>query len=481
MLKIKFKFPKNMNIQSRSKSILATPNLEANTARSYVGSTFSNAKSVVPVMPITAREPIITRDYSKSAIPTRGFLLIGLFYIGKSKGIELDKEKQHVKDLSELISKIDNLAEELRAKKKIIAELEGEKSHLLNFKEQYMVMKTDSEKSRADFRKSEQENEKLKQELSQISQKRQNELEKLKKHIEDMENRFNNEKEAHKNEENRLRETILNIEQKNKSLVDALNEAHMEKERFESINSEQIIGYQNTKKKLFETIENSKKKEELQNQEISSLRKTIEDIELLKKDLEKKLEAYMKEANYFKESFDNEKIKSTDLENKLQNTEKELFAEIEKNKEISKENEGIKTENTKSQDLLLKQTKLINMMRETVKDDKIIIARQEDDLAHLTDLVNELKREKNDLLKRLDNESMRASEYKRNTDDLEVQKHELEQQVRELREEAIRLNSEIAAFSNAKQELTNARMKELDLLSKAISNAYGEQNSISNK
>ena len=84
-------------------------------------------------------------------------------------------------------------------------------------------------------------------------------------------------------------------------------------------------------------------------------------------------------------------------------------------------------------------------------------------------------KEKDGLLRELDNERKRSQELDRAVQELSDNRANQEEQMKQLNEELERLNAEVQAFSSAKQELSGARLKEMDLLSKAITNAYDDK------
>ena len=88
------------------------------------------------------------------------------------KGLELDYEKRHVKDLGKLMEKIDSLSEELRVKKKILAEIEQERNQLLPFKEKYTVLKLNYDKDKLEIKRLNSECEKIKEELNEITNRK---------------------------------------------------------------------------------------------------------------------------------------------------------------------------------------------------------------------------------------------------------------------------------------------------------------------
>ncbi len=90
----------------------------------------------------------------------------------------------------------------------------------------------------------------------------------------------------------------------------------------------------------------------------------------------------------------------------------------------------------------------------------------------MQDLIVDSDKAKDQLLKELETEKKKSGELEQATRELQRDKESLQEQVTLLSEEQVRLNGEIREFSSAKQELSDERMKEMDLLSKALTSAY---------
>ena len=391
----------------------------------------------------------------------------------RPKRLELDYERQHVKDLGNMMTKIDNLGEELRAKKKLIAELETEREQLLPYKEQYLIMKTNYEKEKMEIKRLNLECEKIKHELNEVTKKKYSELEKMKRNVGDLEQRVMTEKTARKTDEERMYEIIENLTNKNKMLINSLNEEKLEREKLVKKVNDQTNQYKLNRQKFEETIDDAKKREIELNSIIDKARESIKDIEMENNELRKNLNICIDEREQLKNLLENEKRENERILEKLATKHKEcegLYTEREGTKNNC---ESFRKDLNNANAVIEKQSKIISMMRSTVNDDKRIIKSQEDDNGQLQAQLIELKRSHEELFGKLEKENDISTQLKKRVEELEGIKCEMEIQIRDMKEEQIRLNSELSAFSNARQELANARIKEIDLLNKAVANAYG--------
>lgn len=181
--------------------------------------------------------------------------------VGGKLRLELDQEKLYVKELEQIMNKVDCLSEELRGKRRVIAELEGQNARLANYKEQYGEIRMECDKLRAANKELAANLDRAKEELADMKTKRQLETAKYKKSFGELETLLARQKETQTVDEAKLLEESKALETKLKSVLDTLGELKLDKERNERYYQEQIDMLKESKKKLYASLEDAKQRE----------------------------------------------------------------------------------------------------------------------------------------------------------------------------------------------------------------------------
>ena len=142
---------------------------------------------------------------------------------------ELDQDKQSMKELEHIISKVDALSEELKTKRKQIAELENNRAQLVAIKSQFVNTNRDKENLIKENERLKNEIDEIKKELYEIKAKRQNEIEKYKRSFDDMDKLVEKERETHKHEEDNLKNNIKKLNEEIERLKDIIKNLQQEK------------------------------------------------------------------------------------------------------------------------------------------------------------------------------------------------------------------------------------------------------------
>eukprot|EP00826_Nyctotherus_ovalis_P024909 TRINITY_DN19222_c0_g1_i2.p1 TRINITY_DN19222_c0_g1~~TRINITY_DN19222_c0_g1_i2.p1 ORF type:complete len:340 (-),score=116.65 TRINITY_DN19222_c0_g1_i2:517-1386(-) len=219
--------------------------------------------------------------------------------------LELDKEERSIMDLGKLISKADRMSEEVRVQRNTIRELEEENAKLVGCKEKVKQLKNE-----CDFLA--KENSKLQQELSitqshirEIEEGHQTELEKLKHSFDEMDELLQHEKNSHKKEEEKLRDTISQLNSKlNEVYVDIEN-----KGRSERMRNEKIDELKESNKKLKENLGSYKKRETNNKALLAKSKETIKELQLKNRELTDVIESTSLEKAQLQALLEHEKEK----------------------------------------------------------------------------------------------------------------------------------------------------------------------------
>ncbi len=214
-----------------------------------------------------------------------------------------------MRELEGLLRKNDALSEELRGKKKALAELDGDRARLLEYKENYGRAKVDCDKFKAECSRLEGELEKAKRGASETGKKRLTELDRAKKSCEELESKLRQERESRVQTEEGLNQTVASLERKLRAATDALSESASERENVEKMYAERAAAHQAGKKKLHEALETLKQKEAESARTVEEGRNAARELAARNADLQRKCEAYVKESAYFKDCFQSEKAK----------------------------------------------------------------------------------------------------------------------------------------------------------------------------
>ena len=251
-------------------------------------SRFNEFSETAQIVNQTSLGPMNFRDFISKHSPNKPFSSRLLF--------ELDEEKKSVISLGNLLTKTDEMGEEIRHLKKVIVNLEEEKTQLLRYKNQ-------AYKSKSEYNSLERENDKLKkeieiarEEITEMDNNRKLEMEKLKKSFDEMDELLIKEKEEHKTEEEELLGRIAQLESK-------LEIAELKiKEMTDDLNK--LNQLKDDAKKLKEKLDLCKKREN-DNNEIYN--KTNRDLKVNNDKLEKTVENLIIENNKLKVLLEDEK------------------------------------------------------------------------------------------------------------------------------------------------------------------------------
>lgn len=399
--------------------------------------------------------------------------------VGSKLKLELDYEKKSVKELEHLISKMDSLSEELRIKKKIIAELESDKARLMAYKDQYMQIKTENENFKDEKKGLIDELASIKEELLELKNRNQQDSENGKQTIEELSNILNKERETHKIEEGKLHGTIKTFESKIKALSNALNEAKKEKDRNQAFYQEQLEVQKESKKSMSTEIEKAKQKEIEYEKNNNSNMDKIEGLRAEKKNLEKKIEMLFGELQTQKENSDTineEREKSASLVEKCSKMQERMEKSEEALELINNKYMESKEELEKFHEIIQKQDKTIKLLKDNMLEDKETIKRLEDDIFEQNEKRNVVFKDREGLLTELDYEKKKVQELEQLVQALNENRNEMENEIAQLSEAKERLQAEIQSFSDERRYLSEARSKDLHLLSKALSSAYTDKN-----
>lgn len=181
--------------------------------------------------------------------------------IGSRLRSELDQDKQSVRELEQIIGKVDSLSEELRLKRKQIADLETERNALLQSRDKMLEIARERDMILAENRRLETQMGQLRAELSELKQRRQIENEKCKRSFDEMDALVEKEREAHRVQEEALRQANAELVQKVQSLTAALDQAKLEGQKQVETFAEQMDVHQGSRKQLLEAAERAKQRE----------------------------------------------------------------------------------------------------------------------------------------------------------------------------------------------------------------------------
>jgi chromosome segregation ATPase len=190
-------------------------------------------------------------------------------------------------DLSKLISKADKMSEEIRAQRNAIKNLEEENAKLLEYKEKVKQLKSECDYLARENSKLQQEKNMNGNQITEIEEAHQLELEKLKRSFDEMDELLQQEKTIHKKEEEKLLNTINQLNNK-------LNETHMNienKGREERMLMEKVDELKESNKKLKENITSYKKKETNNKSLLAKSKETIKELQLKNRELTEVIES----------------------------------------------------------------------------------------------------------------------------------------------------------------------------------------------
>eukprot|EP00826_Nyctotherus_ovalis_P062479 TRINITY_DN9043_c0_g1_i3.p1 TRINITY_DN9043_c0_g1~~TRINITY_DN9043_c0_g1_i3.p1 ORF type:complete len:441 (+),score=118.01 TRINITY_DN9043_c0_g1_i3:126-1448(+) len=404
-----------------------------------------NARMVTPTKLLSGRE------YTKSAAKfpheyaNESLLLKNM----ERSRMELNDEELCTRNLSDLIKKINKLGDELKKKRQALTSFESERNEWAAEKKRYASMESEYEMLKLEHEKLKYDYEKIASEIQGTRQEQGEELEHLKRIIEQLESKIATSKTAAKREEERIYKLMQELEMRNDSLI---NEIKILKEENKEL-YKKVDGYRDQEQSLTSALEKAKDL-------VSKM--TGERNELLAK-----IEIFGNENSSLQALLSSEKKVSENLFKKLALKHKEcegLYTKTE-----SKTAEQSQSNN----DIVEKQARLIEMLENTIKDDKVIISKQERDNSELHQSLLELREDAKRFIEKVNNEEVYTADLKDQIRVLEISRNEAEAELREMKQENRRLNEEINEFALARQKLTTARMKEIDKLSNVINKSYG--------
>ena len=362
----------------------------------------------------------------------------------RSRMMELNDEVQYNKTFTDLLKKISMLGDELKATKKALNDVEIERN---KYQSKTQFIEKDYERLHEENMKLNDKYKRLNDEFENNIMNYNEEINHMKEIIGQLENKIVIQKSDYDKEEERIYKLKEDHEITNKQLIRELNDIKAENEKL----IEKLLTYQ--------------KNEDEMNAVISELREEFVRLKDSNKDLSIKIEKFANEK-------DNMQILLTSEKEETENLLKKLAIKHKECEELYSRKALIRTESadtTKTDTIIIKQGKLIEMLRNTVNDDKEIIQRQEIEKNRLQ---NELLQLKEEVQKYINNDEPDTENLLNQIKFLQNANRELEMKLEEIKEENTRLNEEINEFAKARQELTNARIKEIDRLSKAINDSY---------
>ena len=328
----------------------------------------------------------------------------------RSRMMELNDEVQYNKTFTDLLTKISMLGDELKVTKKALNDVEIERN---KYQSKTQFIEKDYERLHEENMKLNDKYKRLNDEFENNIMNYNEEINHMKEIIGQLENKIVIQKSDYDKEEERIYKLKEDHEITNKQLIKELNDIKAENEKL----IEKLLTYQ--------------KNEDEMNAVISELREEFVRLKDSNKDLSIKIEKFANEK-------DNMQILLTSEKEETENLLKKLAIKHKECEELYSRKALIRTESadtTKTDTIIMKQGKLIEMLRNTVNDDKEIIQRQEIEKNRLQ---NELLQLKEEVQKYINNDEPDTENLLNQIKFLQNANRELEMKLEEMREENTR-------------------------------------------